>query len=331
MVQFDIDEIFSAPSDPTLDFPYDSFADSSLGLSPVSNISDRLDFDDDLFKEMSSLSEDSEREEMFDPSTFINIQKTSDAISVKREITSPKPCPLTSAILNVPELRMTCKPESANTGTEFLNGVKPEIKPEITRPRKTVQIVHKSEPGDTKSYRNCMRSDRSFKIYIPSKKLSGNNIISVNIKQNEGGQPLPTHHHNKRPRASEAPRIVKEGRNVQDMSTAEKAFSYYTQMKNTKAETKSRRSGRNVMTVPGHLKTDDDVRNWKKQQRMLKNRESACLSRRRKKEYLGAIETELSMANQHGAMLATENSRLHKESEVTCLPSLNKIYINHNT
>ena len=345
MVQFDIDDIFSTSSDPMLDFPYDQidsgFSDSSMGLSPESMISNTLDFEDELFKELSSLSEDSEREEMCDPSTFLNSEQQ---VSVKREVTSPKPCPLTSALLSGPTPTSHSTTDSSPpdsvfnyTGTDFLNEAKPPaLRTEITKPRATgVPYTIKSEPSDTKSYRSCMRSDRSFKIYIPAKRLSSSNVISVNIKKENGGEPDQTNATTRRPKTaatittsgtsncvSEAPRtLVKggEGRSIPEMVTAEKAYTYYSHMKNFKTESggvRGRRAGRCPMSVPGHLQTEEEVRNWKKQQRMLKNRESACLSRRRKKEYVTTIESKLTLANQHGAMLASENNRLRKDVEV---------------
>ena len=46
----------------------------------------------------------------------------------------------------------------------------------------------------------------------------------------------------------------------------------------------SPQAGRQSVPVPSHLKTETEIKTWKRQQRMIKNRESACLSRKRKKE-----------------------------------------------
>ena len=359
MVQFD--DLFS-PTNTTLldleDFDYDqidSLSDYSSGVSPSS--SNSLDFEDDLFKELSALPDlesdqlsdpDLESDQLCDPDSFLNLHREqTDAISVKEEVSSPSPQPLEPgypvSVLKVKNLTKQ-KEELVNasiynyTGTDFLNDTKPPVKPEVVRK----PVIIKTEGYETNAFRNCMRSDRSFKIYIPSRKLSSN-IISVNIKKQEealhqsanltSSQHNPAkqypskHAHNKRPkpreqgvslsRVSEVPRMMKGGRNVPEMITADKAYSYYSQMKNFKMESnKVRRAGRCVMTVPSHLKTEEEIRNWKKQQRMIKNRESACLSRKRKKEYLGTIEAKLSLTTQHGSAIANENSRLRKDMEV---------------
>lgn len=65
-------------------------------------------------------------------------------------------------------------------------------------------------------------------------------------------------------------------------------------------------------TVPAH-NNSEDMRNLKRQQRMIKNRESACISRKKKKEYVTLLEDQIKALSNENLVLRNENENLKEK------------------
>ncbi|KAL5250103.1 hypothetical protein ACHWQZ_G015986 [Mnemiopsis leidyi] len=98
-----------------------------------------------------------------------------------------------------------------------------------------------------------------------------------------------------------------------DCRTEVAEYSSYAKFISLK-EPDRRRAGRQSVPVPSHLKTETEIKTWKRQQRMIKNRESACLSRKRKKEYLQSVETKLAISSEQNIHLLRDNDDLRKQN-----------------
>ncbi|KAM9130007.1 cyclic AMP-dependent transcription factor ATF-6 alpha isoform 3-T4 [Pangshura tecta] len=82
-------------------------------------------------------------------------------------------------------------------------------------------------------------------------------------------------------------------------------------------------SGKIALTKPLLQTTGVDINILRRQQRMIKNRESACQSRRKKKEYMLGLEARLKAALLENEQLKRENGSLKRQLEELVLENQN--------
>ncbi|ELT91969.1 hypothetical protein CAPTEDRAFT_216503 [Capitella teleta] len=71
-----------------------------------------------------------------------------------------------------------------------------------------------------------------------------------------------------------------------------------------------------TLSTSHHSSVETDYKIMKRQQRMIKNRESACLSRKRKKEYMSSLEIKLQEFSSENQKLRQENSTLKRKLDM---------------
>ncbi|XP_070532136.1 cyclic AMP-dependent transcription factor ATF-6 alpha-like [Ptychodera flava] len=110
---------------------------------------------------------------------------------------------------------------------------------------------------------------------------------------------------------STQPVVVNQTKNINVISSTVNGVSYQPPVKQSKIVT----PGSNGVSIPVTTAPpkDGDMKAWKRQQRMIKNRESACLSRKKKKEYLQGLEGTLHEYSAENEKLKSENELLRRK------------------
>uniref|UniRef100_W8AVC7 Cyclic AMP-dependent transcription factor ATF-6 alpha n=1 Tax=Ceratitis capitata TaxID=7213 RepID=W8AVC7_CERCA len=229
------------------------------------------------------------------PGTFFPV-KTIPLKTITQTSSNSKPA---ASIKIGPKLAPKCNINSSNNivktthpATNTSNATK--IVPPINTKPKTVFLTLNDYKALTQINGKCIKGGGSSPPKILLKTASGKVITANKVISSSIGAP-----------SSCAPKVIKTNHGPLVVKQQSSKLSHGTGT--------PRLSMSNGPTSLSVYKGLIDEKMWKKQQRMIKNRESASLSRKKKKEYVVSLEARISDLEKENCTLKGENSSLRSQ------------------